>query len=71
MQFITETHCTESSVLIKQELSYFFQVEMMNSTSKHYYMGNIGKNLISTKSFEKDQEVNTVNVLHHEIFRNS
>lgn len=71
MQIITETHCTERGVIVKQEFSYFFQMEMMNNTSKCYYMGSIGKNLVSTKSFEKDQEINTVNVIYHKIFRNS
>lgn len=71
MQFITETYCTESSVIVKQEFNYFLQMEMMNSTSKCYYMESTGKNLISTKSFEKDQEVKTLNVLYHEIFTNS
>lgn len=71
MQFITETYCTESSVIVKQEFTSFLQMEMMNSTSKCYDMESIGKNLISTKSFEKDQEVKTLNVLYHEIFTNS
>ena len=43
--FITKTHCTASSVTAKQECSYLFQMEMMNSTSKCFCWESTGNTL--------------------------